>query len=107
MEFAGDRGDQHAGGVETALVYYIDEQLVDNRWWPSRVDDLARGQMPLEEALKLSVDLPRFMQRAKEASLNGIVGDITNFYRVDADVIMQRMLATARNDVEALIDKSE
>ncbi len=104
VEFAGDRGDQHAGGVETALVNHINEQLVDHRWWPKRARELAHGQMTLEEALKLSDDLPRFIQHVQEASLNGIVGDITNFDRLDADVMMRRMLATARNDVKALMD---
>ena len=107
VEFAGDRGDQHAGGVETALVHSINEQLVDDCWWPDRIVDLARGQMRLEEAFELSADLDRFIQRAKEGSFNGIVGDITNFDRVDAVVMMERMLATARSDVQALTDALE
>ena len=103
VEFAGDRGDQHAGGVETALVHYINDQLVDHRWWPARVDDLAERQMPLAEALELSSDLPRFIDRVQAGSWNGIVGDIRNFFQVDAQLMMQRMLETAKNDVEFLL----
>ena len=36
IQYAGDRGDQHAGGVETALVELFSPGMVDNECWPSR-----------------------------------------------------------------------
>jgi creatinine amidohydrolase len=103
VEFAGERGDQHAGGVETALVHKICPQLVDDRWWPDRIDELANDQMSLEEAVELSPDLTRFIDRVQEGSFNGIVGDIRNFHHVDANLMMERMLSVARSDVQTLL----
>jgi creatinine amidohydrolase/Fe(II)-dependent formamide hydrolase-like protein len=53
VEFAGARGDQHAGGVETALVQRVSPDLVDPHWWPHRIDELAAGQMTMESAVEL------------------------------------------------------
>ncbi len=103
VEFAGDRGDQHAGGVETSLVHHINPNLVDGQWWPSRLDELTARQMSLDEAVELSPDLNRFVQQVEAKSLNGIVGDVRNFYQVDAELMMNRMLDVARADVEALL----
>jgi creatinine amidohydrolase/Fe(II)-dependent formamide hydrolase-like protein len=107
VEFAGERGDQHAGGVETALVHHINPKLVDARWWPSRVEDLANGQMSLEEAVELTPDLPRFIDQVQSGSFNGIVGNIRNFDRVDAALMMDRMLSVARSDVRELLTALE
>jgi len=103
VEFAGERGDQHAGGVETALIHLVNPDLVDRRWWPDRIDRLADQQMSMKEAVELSADLPRFIDRAREANYNGIVGDVRNFHRVDADAMMERMLTVARSDVQQLL----
>ena len=103
VEFAGDRGDQHAGGVETSLVHHINPNLVDSRWWPDRVDELADGQMPLDEAVELTPDLARFIERVESSKKNGIVGDVRNFFKVSADTMMQRMCDVARDDIESLM----
>ena len=36
-----ERGDPHAGGVETAIIAHVNRDLVDAQWWPQRVDDVA------------------------------------------------------------------
>ncbi len=103
VQFAGDRGDQHAGGVETSLVHHVNPALVDARWWPSRVDELADGQMTLADAIELSADLPSFFERVESGHLNGIVGNVKNFFHVDAAEMMGRMLDVARSDVSELL----
>ncbi len=108
VEFAGERGDQHAGGVETALVQHLSSDLVDANWWPGRVDDIAAGQMSMADAVELSSDLSAFIRRVEsQPALNGIVGDVRNFFRVDAELMMNRMLEVARSDVLALIDQMD
>lgn len=102
-EFAGNRGDQHAGGVETALVHRTNPNLVDPRWWPTRIDDLVAGQMTLQTALELAPHLDQFIARVEATPFNGIVGDVRNFFAVDADLMFHHMLAIARQDVEALL----
>lgn len=103
VEFAGNRGDMHAGGVETAMVEHINPALVDSRWWPSRLEDLAAAQMKTSDAAELSSDLSRFIAHVESHPLNGIVGDVHNASRVDAGFMMNRMLETARRDVAGLI----
>ena len=107
VEFAGERGDQHAGGVETVLVELINGQLVDGQLWPSAIDDIARGQMDMERAIELSGNLAEFIEvversNLQEVPLNGIVGDIYNARHLDAAEMMQRMLAVAEQDLENL-----
>ena len=102
VEFAGDRGDQHAGGVETAMVELASPELVDRRWWPTRIDELQARQMDLETAIELTPDLPRFIEHVESHSLNGIVGDVRNYYNVDARVMFDRMLEVARADLKKL-----
>ncbi|MBC8353343.1 MAG: creatininase family protein [Planctomycetes bacterium] len=102
VEFAGDRGDQHAGGVETAMVELASPELVDRRWWPERVDELEAQQMDLATAVELTPDLPRFVEHAESRSLNGIVGDVRNYYNVDAPTMLARMLDVARSDLQEL-----
>ncbi len=104
VEFAGDRGDQHAGGVETALVEYINANLTDKRWWPDRVDELAERQLTMDRAIELSADLTQFIKQAESDSLNGIVGDVHNYFDLDASEMMDRMLNVARQDVELLLN---
>ena len=103
VEFAGDRGDQHAGGVETALVAHISPKLVDGAWWPNRAGEIATLQMSMNEGIELSSNLPRFIERVETDNLNGIVGDIDNFFQVDADLMMSRMLEVAASDVRDLL----
>jgi len=100
-EFAGQRGDAHAGGVETALVNHVNSDLVDSRWWPDGIEHLAAGQMPMSDAIELSTNLPQFIARVESRRLNGIVGDIRN--AVDPRELMRRMLHVARQDVEGLV----
>ena len=102
-EFASERGDQHAGGVETALVHRVSQGLVDPDWWPHRIDDIAAGQMTLEQAVELTPHLDLFLDHVAERNLNGIVGDIYNFRKLNADELFARMMATARRDVEQLL----
>jgi creatinine amidohydrolase/Fe(II)-dependent formamide hydrolase-like protein len=101
-EFGADRGDMHAGGVETSLVHHINAELVDAHEWPARIDELAAAQMKVSDAAQLSPDLPRFIERVESQHLNGIVGDVRN--RVDPRELMNRMLSVAREDVAALIE---
>jgi creatinine amidohydrolase/Fe(II)-dependent formamide hydrolase-like protein len=103
VEFAGGRGDAHAGGVETVLVEHIRSELVDSGWWPHRIDDLAAAQMPTAEAIELSSDLPQFIERVESRQLNGIVGRVHNAINLDARELMNRMLNIARTDVASLI----
>lgn len=102
-EFAGMRGDQHAGGVETALVHRVSPDLVDPRWWPHRIDELTAGQMTLQSAVELSLHLDQFIAHVEAGSWNGIVGDVRNFFHVDADLMFHRMLDVARRDIETLL----
>ncbi len=102
VEFSGDRGDQHAGGVETALIEEINPLLIDSRWWPSRRDALVAGQMSLEDAVALSPDLPRFIDRVQQQGLNGIVGGLENYDSVDGADLMRRILEVARDDLDGL-----
>jgi creatinine amidohydrolase/Fe(II)-dependent formamide hydrolase-like protein len=106
VEFAAERGDQHAGGVETALVEQINPALTDSAWWPGRVDELASGEMKLDLAAELSPDLPRFIQTVETGPFNGIVGNIRNYFDLDAAELMQRMLDVARGDVRRLVGES-
>jgi creatinine amidohydrolase len=102
VEFAGERGDQHAGGVETALVELAGPELIDRRWWPDRIDELAAGQMELGTAVELTPDLPRFIEYVETHGGNGIVGDVRNYYNVDAATMFARMLEVARADLNQL-----
>jgi hypothetical protein len=106
-EFAGERGDQHAGGVETVLVELINRQLVDDQLWPAAIDEIAAGQMEMNRAIELSADLAKFIEVVEASSrqdvpLNGIVGDIYNARQLDAAEMMQRMLRVATQDLENL-----
>ena len=101
-EFAALRGDQHAGGVETALMDHLHGNLVDRHIWPAQLEALTAGQMSFAEALDIGEDLDRFIRRVETSHLNGIVGKIDNFYDVDAELMLQRMLQVARDDLSAL-----
>lgn len=103
VAFAGDRGDQHAGGVETALVEHIDRNLVDPALWPGRIEDLAARQMTVRQAAELSSSLPRFIAEVEAHPFNGIIGDIRNYPRLDASLLMNRMLEVAQQDVRGLL----
>jgi len=107
VEFAGDRGDQHAGGVETVLVNHFNPALVDSQWWPARIDELMAGQMDLATALELSGDVADFIVHVEAAeqrgqACNGIVGVIENARQLDATLLLQRMLDVAREDLQSL-----
>ena len=107
VEFAGDRGDQHAGGVETVLVEQFDPALVDAQWWPGRLDDLMAGQMDLATALGLSEDVRDFIAHVQQVetsgpACNGIVGVIENARQLDAAQLLARMLTVASDDLRLL-----
>lgn len=104
VEFASERGDQHAGGVETALVELAGTELIDRRWFPDRIDEIEAGEMSLEQAVELTVDLSRFVEFAETHPVNGIIGTIRNYNSLDASVMFESMLAVARQDVESLLD---
>jgi creatinine amidohydrolase len=103
-EFAGARGDMHAGGVETTLIHAINPELVDVRWWPEGIEALAAAQMDVGDAVELSTDLPRFVTRVEAERLNGIVGDIRN-RRLDGTEMMERMMNVARRDIATLVSR--
>ena len=102
-EFASGRGDQHAGGVETALIERLSADLLDRTWWPERIEEIAAGQMSFEQAVELTQNLPRFFDEVDRRELNGVVGDIGNYRRLDAAELFNRMLSLARSDVDALL----
>lgn len=102
-EFATERGDQHAGGVETALVERVSRDLLDPDWWPDRIDEIAMGQMSFARAVELTSDLPAFTEHVRRYALNGIIGDIRNYHALDADQLFDRMMAIARRDVTDLL----
>jgi len=102
VEFAGQRGDAHAGAVETLLVAHIAPALVDAGLWPARVDELVAGQMTPDEAVALSADLRQFIARVESHPLNGIVGELRNAATLDATLMMNRMLDVARADLRGL-----
>lgn len=103
VEFAFERQDVHAGGVETALIEAIHPQLLDARWWPGRLEELAAGEMSVALALELSSDLPRFVSYADTHPWNGIVGRIHNYFDLDRGALLERILTMARADVRALL----
>ena len=107
VEFAGDRGDQHAGGVETVLVNHFNPALIDSHWWPGQIDELVAGQIDLATALELSGDVRDFSTHVEQAEdrgtpCNGIVGVVENAEQLDPALLLQRMLDVAREDLQAL-----
>lgn len=103
-EFASARGDQHAGGVETALVEYINPHLLDPAWWPQRIDEIAAEQMSFEKAVELTPDLAAFMRHVRDTRANGVIGNILNYRHVDASSMFSRMLQTAKDDLATLMN---
>lgn len=102
-EFASQRGDQHAGGVETCLVEHINQDLIDRQWWPNHIEQLADEQLTFQAAVDLSRDLPTFLEHVRRSNLNGIVGDIKNYHQLDPHLLFGLMLDVARRDVESLL----
>ncbi len=103
-EFASARGDQHAGGVETAIVEHVNPQLLDAAWWPDQMELLKARQMSFTQAVELTPTLDRFMEYVEATECNGIVGRIENYQQVNAHEMMQRMMDVARADVQRLTD---
>jgi len=106
IEFASERGDQHAGGVETALVEHANPALIDDRWFPSRIADIEAAQMTLEKAVELTPDLRRFISYVDETGANGIVGKIRNYENLNGAAMFETMLSVARDDVRKLSEDS-
>jgi creatinine amidohydrolase len=102
-EFASARGDQHAGGVETALVELVSSDLIDADWFPTRIDEIAAGQMSFEQAVKLTPDLAAFTDAVQKHEFNGVIGDIHNYNNLDPSLMFGRMLEIATNDVDRLV----
>jgi creatinine amidohydrolase/Fe(II)-dependent formamide hydrolase-like protein len=103
VEFAADRGDQHAGAVETAVMEAIQPNLVDGRWWPARMSELAAEEMSFDLAIELQADLARFIEYVESHSWNGIVGRIENYPDLDGAALLQRMVNVARQDIDELL----
>ena len=106
IEFASERGDQHAGGVETVLVEQANPALIDDRWFPSRIADIEAAQMTLERAVELTPDLRQFIRHVDETGANGIVGKIRNYETLDGAAMFETMLSVARGDVRNLLEGS-
>ena len=102
IEFASERGDQHAGGVETVLVENANPALIDDRWFPSRIADIEAAQMTLEKAVELTPDLEQFISYVDETGANGIVGKIRNYETLDGAAMFETMMSVARDDVRKL-----
>jgi creatinine amidohydrolase/Fe(II)-dependent formamide hydrolase-like protein len=103
VEFAADRGDQHAGGVETAVIEAIEPDLLDSRWWPDRIYELQAREMTFEMALHLQNDLTEFVRVVETHSWNGIVGRILNYRNLEGPALLERMFNVARHDVRELL----
>jgi creatinine amidohydrolase len=101
--FASERGDQHAGGVETVLVQRVSPQLIDDRLWPDRIDEIAAGQMSFQKAVQLAPDLNALIRYVDQHSVNGVIGEIRNYHTLDADQLFQLMMSVARSDVDQLL----
>ncbi len=104
IEFTRERGDLHAGGVETVLMEQMQRDLVDSQWWPDTLDALTMLQLSAAEANELAADLHRFAALLNTRPLNGIVGDVNNSHGLDADELVNRMLDLARYDLRRLMD---
>lgn len=102
-DVAADRGDVHAGGVETAIIRTLSPDLVDQRWFPERLDELAAGEMSAQTANELSPKLEQFIHHVESRPLNGIVGKIQNVRDLDGAALLERMLDVARADVRRLV----
>jgi creatinine amidohydrolase/Fe(II)-dependent formamide hydrolase-like protein len=102
VEFASERADQHAGGVETALVEKANPALLDARWWPGKIDEIEAAEMTLEKAVELTPNLTDFFEHVDAHGSNGIVGFIRNYETLDASLMFDRMLNIARSDLAAL-----
>lgn len=102
-EFASERGDQHAGGVETALVEHVNAELLDPRWWPNRIDEIAAGQMSFSRAVELTNSLSAFSEHVRQYQHNGIVGDIYNYRMLNAEELFSQMMKVARSDMQQLL----
>jgi len=103
VEFAADRGDQHAGAVETAVIEAISPDLCDARWWPSRIAELVAGEMSLDMAIELQSDIARFIDYAESHPWNGIVGRIENYPELNGAALLERMVDVARQDIDRLL----
>ena len=95
--------------METALVEWVSPGLVDNRIWPEKAVEIARGEMYMDHANELSEDLGAFISEVEQSQdsknpLNGVVGVINNYEEVDAQDMMQRMWVVASRDIEELIE---
>lgn len=106
-KFAFERSDQHAGGVETILVENVSKELLDPDWWPHRIDDIAEHQMSFEKAVELTPDLNGFCDYVQEQNPNGVIGDITNYRRLDLSEVFGQMLDLARSDVQQLLNEDQ
>ena len=102
-QYASQRGDQHAGGVETALVERVSSGLLDSRWWPDKIDQIAAGQMSFQQAVDLSPDLQAFTAHVGQHAFNGVIGDVHNYRSLDADQMFERMMSVARRDIDQLL----
>lgn len=102
VAYAGDRGDQHAGGVETALVELFAPDLLDADWWPGRRSELAAQQMDMHAAVELSGDLDQFRKQVISQRLNGIVGDIDNCDRLNATEMLTEIMSVVQRDLDEL-----
>jgi len=74
--------------------------LLDPRWWPGRIAELAAGEMSFALALQLQSNLADFIGHAESHPWNGIVGRIDNYRAVDGPAMLERMTAVARQDVQ-------
>ena len=106
IEFASECGDQHAGGVETALVELANSALIDDRWFPSRIADIEAAQITLEKAVELTPNLRQFISYVEETGANGIVGKIRNYETLDGVAMFDTMMSVARDDVRKLLENS-
>ena len=84
------------------MIEAIDPNLLDPRWWPARLAELAAGEMTFDLALQLQNNLTDFASYAEANPWNGIVGRILNYQDVKNCSLMERMVEVARQDIREL-----
>jgi hypothetical protein len=85
------------------VIETIEPGLLDPRWWPGRINELAAHEMTFEFALEMQGLLSDFINYAESHPWNGIVGRILNYREVHGPTMLGRMIEVARHDMRELL----
>jgi hypothetical protein len=66
------------------------------------MDEIEAAEMTLEKAVELTPELSDFFEYVDQHGSNGIVGFIRNYETLDAQLMFDRMLQIARDDLARL-----